>query len=133
MRLLYKDIAPAGEVNGNGSVKGGWIFEKMDYAALTIASEDFFWKMPDRVVAVTNSASIQYHSSVFPHEYIEMWGEYEDISPAKVNTKIECRQRKRHTNEWETVATGVFSFSLIDKETRKIVRIPKEVVNEIKG
>lgn len=133
MRLLYKDIAPSGEINGNGSIKGGWIFEKMDYAALTIASEDFFWATDESIVAVTNSASIQYHNSVFPHEYVEIWGDYDDVSPAKLNTKLEFRQRKRHTNTWEVVATAVFSFSLINKETRKIVRIPKEVVNEIKG
>ena len=132
MRLLYKDIAPDGELNGNGSIKGGWIFEKMDYAALTIASEDFIHTMPG-VAAVTNNAEIKYISSVFPHEYIEIWGEYSYISPGKFDIDLEFRQRYRKSSEWIVSAKGTFSFSLIDAETRKIVRIPKEVVNEIKG
>lgn len=132
MRLLYKDIAPDGELNGNGSVKGGWIFEKMDYAALTIGSEDFIHSMHG-IAAVTNNAEIKYISSVFPHEYIEIWGDYSYISVGKFDVSLEFRQRYRKSNKWETCATGIFSFSLIDAETRKIVRIPKEVVNEIKG
>lgn len=132
MRLLYKNIAPAAELNGNGSTKGGWVFEKMDYAALTLASEDFMWKLPD-FSGVTNSASIKYHGSVFPHEYVEIWGSYIDISPGKVDVYVECRQRLRKSNEWNVTATATFSFSLIDNKTRKIARIPKEIINEIKG
>ena len=132
MRLLYKSIAPENRMNGNGSVQGGWIFEKMDYAALTIGSEDFIWKLKG-VAAVTNSANIKYHSSVFPHEYIEIWGKYSHISSARFDTYVECRQRKRKTDEWEVVATATFSFCLIDAITRNIIRIPREIINEIKG
>lgn len=132
MRLLYKDIAPDGELNGNGSIKGGWIFEKMDYAALTIASEDFLFDMPG-IAAVTNAAEIKYKSPVFPHEYIEIWGEYSYISVGKFDVSLEFRERFRKTNNWIVAATATFSFSLIDAETRNIVRIPREIVNEIKG
>lgn len=132
MRLLYKDIAPDGELNGNGSIKGGWIFEKMDYAALTIGSEDFIHQMPG-IAAVTNAAEIKYHRPVFPHEYIEIWGDYSYISVGKFDVSLEFRERFRKSINWELAATATFSFSLIDAETRKIVRIPKEVVNEIKG
>lgn len=132
MRLLYKDIAPDGELNGNGSIKGGWIFEKMDYAALTIGSEDFIHRMPG-IAAVTNAAEIKYLVPVFPHEYIEIWGDYSHISAGKFDVALEFRERFRKSNTWEIAAKAMFSFSLIDAQTRKIVRIPKEVVNEIKG
>lgn len=132
MKLLYKSIAPERAINGNGSVQGGWIFEKMDFAALTLGSEDFIWNIPN-ASAVTSSASIKYHNSLFPHEYIEIWGKYAYISPAKYDVTLEGRRRRGKSNDWELVATAEFSFSLIDKQTRNIIRIPREVVHEIKG
>lgn len=132
MKLLYKSIAPESEINGNGSVQGGWIFKKMDYASLTLGSEDFIWSIPD-AKAVTNSASIKYNNPLFPHEYVEIWGEYTDISRATFDVTLEGRSRHSNSNDWKLIATAMFSFSLIDSNTRNIIRIPREVINEIKG
>jgi acyl-CoA hydrolase len=134
MKILFKDIAPAGENNGNGSVLGGWIYSKMDNAALTIASDHWLHKIPN-VAAVTNSAEIKYVRSIFANDYVEIWGEYVDASPAKVDIILKAYNRNgiKKDKEYGLCATAIFSFTLIDNDTRKIVRIPREIIDEIKG
>ena len=131
MRLLYKCIAPKQFVNANGSVAGGWTFSIMDQSAYTIASEDWLSKYPE-VSALTASAEIKYLCPMFPDDYIEVWGDYLDISPAKWTVHTKCFVRSLKSTEWEVGAEGIFNFVQTDLN-RKIVRIPKEVVNEIKG
>ena len=134
MKLLFKEIAPAGENNGNGSVLGGWIYSKMDNAALTIASDHWLHRIPN-VAAVTNSAEIKYIKSIFANDYVEIWGEYGNISAGKVDVVLKgyTRNAIKKESEYSLCATSVFSFSLIDLTTRKLVRIPKEIIDEIKG
>lgn len=131
MRLLYKCIAPKQFTNANGSMAGGWTFSIMDESAYVIASEDWLSKYPD-ISAVTANADIKYLLPMFPYNYIEVWGEYIYISPAKWTVRVDCYVRYIKSDKWELSAQGTFDFVQIDRN-RKIVRIPKEVVNEIKG
>lgn len=131
MRLLYKGIAPGVYETGNGSVAGGWTFAVMDQSAFTIASEDWLHKYTG-ISAVTESANIKYIDSIFPNDYVEVWGEYSDITPAKWIVYTKCYTRRKKSIDWKLAATGSFTFVQINKN-RNIVKIPKEVINEIKG
>jgi acyl-CoA hydrolase len=131
MKLYYKDIAPADERNGNGSLKGGWIFEKMDYAALTILSEEHLSNLSD-VFTVTHNANVKFINSVYPHDYVEIYASIVDISHTTFFINVEFMTRKRKSKEWITSATADFNFVLVDKESKKISRIPREIINEFK-
>ena len=54
-------------------------------------------------------------------------------SGATFDVTLEGRSRHSNSNDWKLIATAMFSFSLIDSNTRNIIRIPREVINEIKG
>jgi len=131
MILAYKDIAPNNS-NGNNTVKGGWLFEKMDYAALTVISESFYHRYPN-LRAVTSSADVKYKNPVHPHDYIEIWSEIKEVTSAQVSVGIVLKTRKRYGAEWIVATTGNFNFVFVDSETKKLSRIPREVINETKG
>lgn len=131
MILAYKDIAPDNR-NGNSTVKGGWLFEKMDYAALTVISETIGHKY-NKLRAVTSSADVKYVHPVYPHDYIEIWSEIKEVTPVQVKVEVVLKTRKRYSNEWIDATTGNFNFVFVNSESNKISRIPREVINETKG
>jgi len=131
MKLVIKGYVPGDVVNGNGSVKGSWIFEQADIAALTLIDELFLSEMPD-VLAVTNSADLKFMSPAFPHNYFEAWGELESISPGRISIYVTIKYRNAKSKEYVDCLTGTVSFTLINKD-RKVVRVPKEVINAVKG
>lgn len=133
MKLVLKQPIPGTKANSNGSTKGGYLFEIMDVAGVTMLNETFANIVPDNYSLVTNRADVKYIASVFVHEYIEVFAEITDITPASVTVGIVLNNRNRNSTEWTTAVTGSFSFSMIDTNTRKIVRIPREVINVNKG
>lgn len=134
MKLVIKTIIPCEELNSNGSTKGGYLFEIMDYAGVTILNETFVASLPENHVLVTTHANdIKYINSVFAYDYVEVYAEITDISASSATVCVELKNRNKKSTVWETSVVGEFKFSIIDVETRKIVRIPKEVINEIKG
>ena len=132
MKLCYKDIAPASQKNGNDGIKGGWIFEKMDYAALTILSEEHLSDLSG-VFTVTHSANVKFVNSVYPHDYVEIYASIVDISHTTFFINVEFKTRKRKTKEWVTSAIADFNFVLLDEKSKKISRIPREIINAVKG
>ena len=131
MILTYKDIAP-NDINGNRTIKGGWIFDKMDYSALTHISETITYAYND-IVSITGSADIKYINPVMPHDYVEIWSEISQIDVVSVTIKTILKSRKRNSNEWTNSAIANFKFIFVDSHTQKPIRLSKEVINEIKG
>lgn len=133
MTLVFKTIIPCDEINSNGSTKGGYLFELMDYGSVTLINERFIHALPNNHSAVTNTAEIKYIKPVFAYDYVEVYAEIRDISPGNVTVETVLNSRNGKRIEWERAAIGIFKFSIVNTDTRRIVRIPKEVVNEIKG
>jgi acyl-CoA thioesterase FadM len=131
MKLILKGYIPGNTNNGNGSVRGSWIFEQADVAALTFINELFLSDMPD-TLAVTNSADLKFISPAFPHNYFEAWGELESISPGCISILVTIKYRHAKSKEYTNCLTGTVGFTLINKD-RKVVRVPKEVINAVKG
>lgn len=132
MKLTYKTVIPYDEVNSNGSINGGYTFQLMDLGAVTFINELFMNRMPGTTL-VTSSATVKYQVPVFQHEYAEVYTETLSVTPGTLKISSILKTRKIKSTEWVTAATGEFNFSLIDPVTRNIVRIPREIINEIKG
>ena len=131
MKLLLKGYIPGNTISGNGSVRGAWVFEQADVAALTFINELFLSDMPD-TLAVTNSADLKFISPAFPHNYFEAWGELESISSGSISILVTIKHRHAKSKEYTNCLTGTVRFTLINKD-RKVVRVPKEVINAVKG
>jgi acyl-CoA hydrolase len=131
MKLVIKGFIPGDSTNGNGSTKGGWLFEQLDLAALTYISELFLCEMPG-ILAVTNSADVKFISPAFAYGYIEIWADIETVSPGSIGISVYLNYRDKKSKEFKSCVSGTVSFSLINKD-RKIVRIPRKIINEIKG
>jgi acyl-CoA hydrolase len=131
-KLVYKGYTEHAQVNGNKSMCGAYLFDKIDISALTWMSEEFLTEMRG-VYAVTNEVKMQFNKSVFPFGYLEIYAECVDITPARIDIKVEMMYRDRDTIEYEMATNAIVSFSIIDENTRKLKRIPREVMNAIKG
>lgn len=132
MKLTYKTVIPYNELNSNGSINGGYLFHLMDLGAVTFINELFMNTMPNTTL-VTSSATIKYLLPVFQHEYVEVYAEILDVTPSTLKIRSILKTRQTKSTEWNTATTGEFNFSFIDPVTRRIVRIPREIMNEIKG
>jgi acyl-CoA thioesterase FadM len=132
MKLTYKTVIPYEEVNSNGSINGGYTFQLMDLGAVTFINELFMNRMPGTTL-VTSSATVKYKVPVFQHEYAEVYAEVINITPGTLTISSILKTRQIKSTEWVTAAMGEFNFSLIDPVTRNIVRIPRKIMNEIKG
>lgn len=132
MKLTYKTVIPYNELNSNGSINGGYTFQLMDLGAVTFINELFMNRMPGTTL-VTSSATVKYQVPVFQHEYAEVYAEVLSVTPGTLKISSILKTRKIKSTEWVTAAMGEFNFSLIDPVTRNIVRIPREIMNEIKG
>ena len=133
MKLVIKQTIPGKRANSNSSTKGGYLFELMDIGAVTMLNESFANRGPDSQALVTNSADVKYITPVFIYEYVEVLAEITAISPGSVTVAIVLNKRNNKSTEWVKAVTGNFSFSLIDVKTRRITRISREIINEIKG
>ena len=131
MKLVIKGFIPGDVTNGNGSVKGGWLFEQLDIAALTYISELFLCDMPG-ILAVTNSADVKFISPAFAYDYIEIWADIESVSSGSISISVHLNYRYKKSKEFKSCVSGIVSFTLINKD-RRIVRIPRKIINEIKG
>lgn len=131
MKLVIKGYIPGDVTNGNGSVKGGWLFEQLDIAALTYISELFLCDMPG-ILAVTNSADVKFISPAFAYGYIEIWADIESVSSGSISISVHLNYRYKKSKEFKSCVSGIVSFTLINKD-RRIVRIPRKIINEIKG
>lgn len=131
MKLVIKGTIPRDSTNGNGSTKGGWLFDQLDIAAFTYISELFLCEMPN-VMAVTNSADVKFISPAFAHGYIEIWADVKTVSQSSISISVYLNYREKGTKEFKSCVSGTVSFSLINKD-RRLVRIPRKIINEIKG
>lgn len=131
MQIEYKCTVPGDAVNVHNTAKGSYLFELMDLAGATRASPLFVGKTNG--VIVTSDADIKYILPVNAFDYVEVHVGIINITASKVVTNVELYIRATNSLEWRLASTGHFSFSLVDRSTRKLVRIPKEVINEIKG
>ena len=50
-----------------------------------------------------------------------------------INVDVELYFREHNSKNSELAASGTFSFSLVDRDTRKLQRVPREMINAIKG
>lgn len=133
MKLVYKTITPVSETTSNGSISGGYTFEIMDYSGVTAINEAFLNSIDEKHAAVTTDASIKYVLPVFAYDYIEVYAEIVDVTRGSIEVNTVLKSRGRKSKDWKDCAYATFKFSIIDLDTRRIVRIPKEVINEIKG
>lgn len=132
MKLTYKTVIPYDEVNSNGSINGGYIFHLMDLGTVTFINELFMNAMPNTTL-VTSSATIKYLLPVFQHEYAEVYAEILSVTPGTLKIRSILKTRQIKSTEWCIATTGEFNFSFINPVTRRIVRIPRKIINEIKG
>ena len=130
--LVYKLYTGGVTVNGHGSVYGGWIFDILDRAGLVWINENITSKIGG-VAAATSSATVKFHSAVMPFGFIEAYAECSDISVGNIDVDVELHYRKNDSTESEVAASGTLSFSLVDKDTRKLQRVPREMIDAIKG
>lgn len=131
-KLVYKGYTEHAQVNGNKSMCGAYLFDKIDISALTWMSEEFLSDMKG-VYAVTNRVDMEFNKSVFPFGYLEIYAECMDITPGRVDIRVEMMYRQRDQKEFEMASNALVSFSIIDKNTRKLKRIPREVIDAVKG
>ena len=132
MKLTYKTVIPYDEVNSNGSIHGGYTFKLMDLGAVTLINEMFMNTMPNTTL-VTSSATVKYLLPVFQHEYAEVYAKVMNVTSGTLTVQAALNTRRIKSTEWNTAVTGEFNFSLIDPVSRRIVRIPRKIINEIKG
>ena len=130
--LVYKLYTGGAMVNGHGTVYGGWIFDVLDRAGLTWINENITSKMGD-TAAATSSSSVKFHSAIMPFGFVEAYAECIDISVGNITVEVELHYRKSDSTEPEIAASGTLSFSLVDRDTRKLQRVPREIIDAIKG
>jgi len=130
--LVYKIYTGGAMINGHGSVYGGWIFDILDRAGLVWINENITSKMGSEAAA-TSAAKVKFHNAVMPFGFVEAYAECSDISVGNINVDVELYFREHNSKNSELAASGTFSFSLVDRDTRKLQRVPREMINAIKG
>ena len=130
--LVYKLYTGGAMVNGHGSVYGGWIFDILDRAGLVWINENITSKMNSEAAA-TSAAKVKFHNAVMPFGFVEAYAECIDISVGNITVEVELHYRKSDSTEPEIAASGTLSFSLVDRDTRKLQRVPREIIDAIKG
>jgi acyl-CoA hydrolase len=131
--LVYKLYTGGATVNGHGSVYGGWLFDILDRAGLVWVNENITSKMGDSTAAATSTATVKFHSAVMPYGFVEAYAECSDISVGNITVDVELYYRKNDSTDAELAVSGTLAFSLIDKDTRKLKRIPREIIDANKG
>ena len=131
--LVYKLYTGGAMVNGHGSVYGGWIFDILDRAGLVWVNENITSKMGDSTAAATSSATIKFNSAVMPYGFVEAYAECSAISVGNITVDVELYYREQNSTVSELATSGSLSFSLVDRNTRKLVRVSREMINAIKG
>jgi acyl-CoA hydrolase len=130
--LVYKLYTGGVTVNGHGSVYGGWLFDVLDKSSLVWINENITSKIGG-VAAATSSATVKFHRVVLPNGFVEAYAECSDISAGNITIDVELYYRKNDSTDAELAVSGTLAFSLIDKDTRKLKRIPREIIDAIKG
>ena len=130
--LVYKLYTGGATVNGHGSVYGGWLFDILDRAGLVWINENITSKMGG-TAAATSSATVKFHHVVIPIGFVEAYAECRDISAGSITIDVDLYYRKNDSTKSEVAVSGTLAFSLIDKDTRKLQRIPREIIDAIKG
>ena len=120
-------------VNGHGSVYGGWIFDILDRAGLVWVNENITSKMGDSTAAATSTATVKFHNAVMPYGFVEAYAECSDISAGNITVDVELHYREQDSTVSELATSGSLSFSLVDRNTRKLVRVSREIIDAIKG
>lgn len=131
MQLGYKCIVPCSALNSNNSAKGAYLFELMDLGAVTYLSQFFVNQITH--VLVTTDSNIKYLAPVEAFDFIEVKVSVINISSSKITASVQLYNKTSKSENWTLAVAGVFSFSLIHTETRKLQRMPREVINVIKG
>ena len=126
--LVYKLYTGGATVNGHGSVYGGWLFDVLDKSGLVWINENITSKMGG-IAAATSSATVKFHSAVMPFGFVEAYAECSDISAGNITIDVELYYRKNDSTDAELAVSGTLSFSLVDKDTRKLQRIPREIID----
>ena len=130
--LVYKLYTGGVKVNGHGSVYGGWLFDILDRAGLVWINENITSKIGG-VAAATSSATVKFHSAVMPFGFVEAYAECSDISVGNITVNVELYYRKNDSTDADLAASGTLSFSLVDKDTRKLQKVSWEIIDAIKG
>jgi|TARA_B110000263_G_scaffold185278_1_gene162851 acyl-CoA hydrolase len=130
--LVYKIYTGGATVNGHGSVYGGWLFDVLDKSGLVWINENITSKIGG-VAAATSSATVKFHSAILPFGFIEAYAECSDISAGSITIDVDLYYRKNDSTKSEVAASGTLSFSLVDKDTRKLQRVSREIIDAIKG
>jgi acyl-CoA hydrolase len=130
--LVYKLYTGGAKVNGHGTVYGAWLFDILDRAGLVWINENITSKMGD-VAAATSSATVKFHSAVMPFGFVEAYAECSDISVGNITVDVDLYYRESDSTRAELATSGTFSFSLVDRDTRKLQRVSREIIDAIKG
>ena len=131
--LVYKLYTGGVTVNGHGSVYGGWLFDVLDKSSLVWINENITSKMGDSTAAATSTATVKFHSAVMPYGFVEAYAECSDISVGNITVDVELYYREQDSTVSELATSGSLSFSLVDRNTRKLVRVSREIIDAIKG
>lgn len=131
MELHTKIHIEGHSLNANGTLKGANVFDYADVTAFSIIN-DKFTRFHKHIGVVTSSATSKFISPIFGYGFIECFAEIIDCTPARITVKILIKYRERKGLEWVDAFEGTFQFTCIDRETRKVYKLSKEEMNEIK-
>jgi acyl-CoA hydrolase len=132
MELFVKTHLSGDKLNSNGTVRGAELFEYADVAGYTFCNEKFLLHRPDLMVA-TNNADFKFLGPAYAYGFVEVFAEVGEVTPARIDVRIKMMVRDNKDSEWRDCLRGTFSFTVISRETRKIHRLTKEEMYEIKG
>lgn len=136
MKLVSKEYVSSDAINGNGAASGAWIFKKLDEAGVIFMDETFIHDLKPLFI-VTNYSDVKFKHEVFCYGYIEIYAECVNITPARIDVRMELYHRvpkiiNSVTNKKVLATTATFSYTLLDMETRKIFKIPKDIIKKHK-
>jgi len=131
-KLVWKVHLVADHVNAGGTVSGGRLFDMADVSAYTMINETFLTERPD-IAVVTNSADVKFIAPAYAYGFIESYAEIIEVTPARINLSITMQYRDNRSLDWYDCFVGTFSFTCLDKATRKVYKMSKEEMNEIKS
>jgi len=131
-KLVWKVHLTASDVNAGGTVSGGRLFDMADVSAYTMINETFTSMRPELSV-VTNGANVKFIAPAFAYGFVESFAEIVDVTPAKINVLITMNYRQNKGLDWYKCFEGIFSFTCLNADTRKVYKMTKEDMNEIQS
>lgn len=131
MQLVLKEYIVDDHTNFQETIKGPWIFERVDNAGI-IWIVDNVLDLQGPISNVTLDTSVKFIRSVYRFGYVEAYVKLLDITRTRCKLEVHLYQKHRHYGEKPVlVATGEITFAFILKKSKKPCGLSKEKVVSI--